>query len=234
MKRFTETCKWDDPWFRGLTGVQKLVFLYVIDRCNNAGFWEIDEDSMAFHTKLKPELISGAWQGLGRGLIRVDGWVWVRRFLRHQKNETLNIENNAHKQILKLLEEQSARFAKVDGFDEFLAPKQPLNSPMYGAQVKVKVKDSKGSPEGKPTRDEVHEYAKEIGMSRDDADGWFDHFESNGWKVSGKTAMKDWRAALRNGKRRSKTHATQNGEYIPAAFRAPMNPPPKRPAHLDQ
>jgi len=30
------------------------------------------------------------------------------------------------------------------------------------------------------------------------AERFFNHFESNGWKVSGRTAMKDWKAAARN------------------------------------
>lgn len=150
MKRFTETAKWDDPWFRALKGVEKLVFLYVTDRCNNAGFWEVDEDAMAFQTKLSPAHISGAWQGLNRGLIRCDGWVWVRRFLRHQKNENLNPLNNAHIQIIALLKEQIDRFDNEPEFQQFLAPYEPL---FRGPGI-VKVKDKrKGSAEGKPKFD---------------------------------------------------------------------------------
>lgn len=147
MKRFTETSKWDDPWFRGLKGFEKLVFLYVIDRCNNAGFWEMDQDGMVFQTKLSEANISGAWQGLVRGLIVRDGWVWVRRFLRHQKNENLNPENNAHVQIISLVKEQVDRFSGVPEFDEFLAPYQPLFRGIGKGKVEVKVE--KGSAEGK-------------------------------------------------------------------------------------
>lgn len=32
-----------------------------------------------------------------------------------------------------------------------------------------------------------------------DIASWFDHFEANGWRVSGKTAMKNWHSAARNG-----------------------------------
>lgn len=204
MKRFTETLKWDDPWFRSLKGVEKLVFLYVIDRCNNAGFWEIDEAGMAFQTKLSEAHIAGAWQGLARGLIVAGGWVWVRRFLRHQKNEKLNPENNAHTQIIALLAEQVERFDNEPEFQKFLAPYQPLISPKLGAQVEVEVQEKvkKGSAEGRiPAIEEAYEYGREIGMNESEVDAWFDHFSSNGWKISGKAPMKDWRAALRNGNR---------------------------------
>lgn len=130
MKRFTETNKWDDPWFRGLTGVQKLMFLYIIDRCNNAGFWEVDEDGMMFQTKLQQQHVKGAWEGLARGLVMVDGWVWIRRFLRHQKNEVLSIQNPAHKQIICLLRDQVDRFRSRSEFIEFLDPYQGLLSPI--------------------------------------------------------------------------------------------------------
>lgn len=53
-----------------------------------------------------------------------------------------------------------------------------------------------------PTLSEVLAFAREIGWPQDNAKGWFDHFESNGWKVSGKTTMVDWKAGARNGHRR--------------------------------
>lgn len=40
-------------------------------------------------------------------------------------------------------------------------------------------------------------------MGRVDGPVFFDHFTSNGWKVGGKTPMKDWHAAARNWDRRS-------------------------------
>jgi hypothetical protein len=56
--------------------------------------------------------------------------------------------------------------------------------------------------EGKPADFEaVKSYAAEIELPAIEAEKFFDHFESNGWKQGGRTAMKDWRAALRNWKR---------------------------------
>jgi hypothetical protein len=56
--------------------------------------------------------------------------------------------------------------------------------------------------EGKP-KDiaAVRLYAAEIHLSNTEAEKFFDHFESNGWKQGGRTPMKDWRAALRNWQR---------------------------------
>lgn len=48
----------------------------------------------------------------------------------------------------------------------------------------------------KPTLEQVREYCNERGNSVD-AERWFNHYTSNGWKV-GKNSMKDWKAAVRN------------------------------------
>lgn len=137
MRRFTDTNKWDDQWFRSLTGPQKLVFLYVVDRCNNAGFWEKDNAAIAYHTNLSTPNIEGAWKGLARGLVEQDGWIWVRRFLKHQKNEPLNPQNPAHKQIISLIREQLLRFAQSAEFREFEGALKGLLSPIGTVQVKV-------------------------------------------------------------------------------------------------
>jgi hypothetical protein len=113
VRRFTETQKWDDPWFRGLAGAHKLVFLYIIDRCDNAGFWEIDMESVRFHTKLEERHLEGALKGLERGIVERDGWCWVKKFLKHQKNENLNPANPAHRQIIGFLVDQLPRFKEV-------------------------------------------------------------------------------------------------------------------------
>jgi hypothetical protein len=65
---------------------------------------------MQFHTKLSPAHCEGAIKGLGRGLEGASGWVWVRNFLRHQKNLPLRAENPAHRQIIGLIERQIERF----------------------------------------------------------------------------------------------------------------------------
>lgn len=57
-----------------------------------------------------------------------------------------------------------------------------------------------------PTPEEAAEYFFERGslQSAEDAEAFIDHFTSNGWKVGGKTKMKDWKSSIRNWMRRSK------------------------------
>ena len=55
-----------------------------------------------------------------------------------------------------------------------------------------------------PTLDECKAYAASKGLAMDVAH-FHDHYTSNGWKISGRAPMKDWRAAMRNWARCEKT-----------------------------
>ena len=54
----------------------------------------------------------------------------------------------------------------------------------------------------KPTPAEVEEYAQTIDF-KVDGDEFFDFYEAKGWMI-GRSPMKNWQAAVRNWKRRSK------------------------------
>ncbi len=69
-------------------------------------------------------------------------------------------------------------------------------------QLAKKTKRQKQGPANIPTIAEALAYGVRIGMPPGEIRSWFDHFESNGWKVSGKTSMKNWQTALNNGFRR--------------------------------
>ncbi len=45
---------------------------------------------------------------------------------------------------------------------------------------------------------DVIDFFKEKKSTMQNAEMFFNHFESNGWKVGGRTKMKDWKAAARN------------------------------------
>lgn len=73
--------------------------------------------------------------------------------------------------------------------DEIAQLKGKLNKLEQGKVKKFK----------KPTKDEANKYFDEIGSHDPVTEGnaFIDHFDSNGWKVGGKTPMKDWKAAIR-------------------------------------
>jgi len=111
--RFTQTEKWDDKWFRQLSPNAKVLYWYIWDKCDIAGFWEVDLEGAVFHTKIAEGSIRGAFEELMRGFDEAGGWIWIRKFCYHQNNLPLNPENNAHKGVLKRILVQRDRFPHV-------------------------------------------------------------------------------------------------------------------------
>ena len=97
-----------------------------------------------------------AWEGLIRGFIVSDGWAFIRTFLKHQKNLPLMPEKNpAHRQIVRLFEEQGNRFpGLLDNILDGLCPQAPteglkegLDSPI-GKGIGIGIGDGNGKGKG--------------------------------------------------------------------------------------
>lgn len=61
-----------------------------------------------------------------------------------------------------------------------------------------------------PSLQEVKDFFLENKSSHLEAEKYYNHFQSNGWKVAGKTPMKDWKAAARNWMLRAEQYEIQN------------------------
>lgn len=48
MKRFAETSKWDDGWYRRLSPLAKCLWQFLCDKCDSTGVVEIDYESATF------------------------------------------------------------------------------------------------------------------------------------------------------------------------------------------
>ncbi len=140
--RFTEDKKWCDAWFSKLSPQEKLLFLYMIDACDLAGFIEIDVRMFTFMTGLTEIEILGAIKGLNRGYLgaKQEQWIWIKNFIKYQKNLPLNVENNAHKNIINCINSQKTRFDTTKILNH-LGANQGLISPTGKVKVKVKVEE---------------------------------------------------------------------------------------------
>jgi len=86
---------------------------------------------------------------------------------------------------------------------------------------------SKKEREGlRPTRSDWSAYAKEIGWGTTDAESAFDYYESNGWRIGGKTPVKDWRACARNCQRRNQTTTKKGNQPMNDNHRNSCYSPP--------
>ena len=73
-------------------------------------------------------------------------------------------------------------------------------------------KKEKEKPKPPPTVEQVKEYATKAGINLD-AERFVDYYTANGWKVGGRTPMKDWQAAARNWARRDKPKTSKGFDY---------------------
>lgn len=53
-KRFSDTEKWSDPWFSELTPELKLLWLYILDSCDHAGIWNVNQKLAEFKMGITP------------------------------------------------------------------------------------------------------------------------------------------------------------------------------------
>ncbi len=112
-KRYTMTEKWTDEWFLQLTPHEKLLWNYLCDNCDIAGFWEINFTLASLLTGIPSAEIQGAYKGLARGYFQSERHIWLRTFIKHQKNLPLNPDNRCHKAILRSINEHNAFGSQV-------------------------------------------------------------------------------------------------------------------------
>ena len=101
--RFTNTDKWNDAWFCSLKPTEKLLFLFMIDNCDIAGFLEINTKKWTLEIGIDKKGIDTALKGLDRCYIlsKDKDCLYLVNFLKHQKNLPLNQKNSAHIGITK-------------------------------------------------------------------------------------------------------------------------------------
>lgn len=119
--RFTNTDKWNDSWFLNLKPLEKLLFIYLCDNCDIAGFIEVNLRRWATDIDTNIRGIEGALKGLKRGLIfsHESDCIYIKNFLKHQKNYPLNEKNKAHLGIISRFEKYLYKF-DYQNYNDFI------------------------------------------------------------------------------------------------------------------
>lgn len=118
--RFTEDGKWFDPWFRRLRPDHKLLFMFLCEVCDLAGFWEMDIEDAAFRTGLSESVIGDGLGVVGKKGINDNSHIWMENFLQQQGKIPLNPwvpnrrGNRSHNGIVRILVEHSGFCPEVD------------------------------------------------------------------------------------------------------------------------
>jgi hypothetical protein len=102
-KRFTDSEKFRDPWYRKLKIKHKCLWEYMLSECSHAGILQIDYDSMKFHIgdKIEPKDLDVF---KGRIFFLEEDLIFIPKFLLFQYPKGLSRTNKAHNNIFKTLE----------------------------------------------------------------------------------------------------------------------------------
>lgn len=114
--RFTDTDKWGDAWFGSLSAKSKLLFMFLCDNCNIAGIIEVNKNIWSALTSLSISDINKSLNELEKCYIKSsdDECIFIKNFLKHQKNLPINTNNKAHIKILTTFENYKYKFENKD------------------------------------------------------------------------------------------------------------------------
>lgn len=202
MKRFTETAKWDDPWFRRLPPELKLFWQWILDRCDNAGIIDPDIELASF--QIGYEYPMDTLSAFGERVIQIpSGKFFIPKFIAFQYGK-LSEDCRAHGPVFQSLTKNGI---DPDSFEIKGYPKG-MNTLKEKEKVQDKEKDKDKDARArfsKPSPEEVDTYIAAQGYQVN-GHAFVDFYESKGWKI-GKEPMKDWQAAVRTWHRKAETAA---------------------------
>ena len=105
-KRFTDSMKWDDDWFLGLGKEEKLLWIYLLDKCDMAGMFKPNLKLLNFSLDSNYTLENLISIFKDRIQVMEDGKMFIPKFITFQYGH-LSTDSPFHKKILKLLKDHS-------------------------------------------------------------------------------------------------------------------------------
>ena len=88
-KRFTDTLKWEKEWFLSLEINDKIVWLYLLDKCDEAGLWNVNWGLVSILTGVK---VTECPNALKHQILKTnhDRVVYIKDFMEFQYPDYLN------------------------------------------------------------------------------------------------------------------------------------------------
>lgn len=105
MKRFTDTLKWQDPWFRKLSGSAKYLWIYMLDHADIIGTFEFDYELAKIDMGI--EITQAHFSEIeSRIEILGGGRYHIPKFVAFQYGETLSKASPIHAKVFNTLTER--------------------------------------------------------------------------------------------------------------------------------
>lgn len=194
--RITQTKKWKDSWFRSLNKDQKLLFIYLTENCDEAGFFDIDWMYMSSDLSMTIEEIKNTLHKINKcySMPKVKEGekvtkIWLNNFLLHQEKLPLNLQDDYCRKAYSILRNNLERFNSNKKMTAIISDATSYNS----KNKKIK---TKGFVE--PTLEEFGKYYTELNPNIQDFQitQLYDYYISCDWKIGNKKIV-DWMASVR-------------------------------------
>ena len=197
MKRFTETLKWSDPWFRKLSPESKLLWQWILDNCDHAGIIEPDMELASF--QIGYAMSMDTLKSLGDRLEKIEGSKWlVVKFIGFQYG-VLSEDCKAHNPVFASLKKHG-----VKGYGK------GIHTHRRTPQDTDKDKDNTKTGQ-RPTLNEVKLFCAKSGLPESDAIWFWNKCEGNGWTNGGKP-IKSWPHTIASWKAGNYLPSQKNGK----------------------
>lgn len=105
MKRFTDTNKWEDTWYQDLPMKYKLLWNFILDKCEHFGVWKVNIKLAVFLIGESFEYTE-AKRIFNEKIVEFkEGYWFIKKFIPFQYGDTLSRTIPPHKKVIKFLEE---------------------------------------------------------------------------------------------------------------------------------
>ena len=105
-KRFTESNKWDDPFFCELSNEYKLLWIYILDKCDHAGIYKVNSRNANFSLGHNFDWDKEVPEKLGERIVLINKEKWfIPKFVYFQYGELCD-NNRVHTSIIRILQKE--------------------------------------------------------------------------------------------------------------------------------
>jgi len=206
-KRFIDTGIFDNNWFMNISKDAKLLWIYLLTKCDHAGIIEENPKLIEFQTGIKSYLT--VRKELGNSLVTLkENKMFIPKFIEYQYTNPLNSNVKAQESVIKLLSKydlydiQNQTVKKE--FDNSSATVKDKNKDISKDMVKVMDKDKEGIVKGNHLFENSEFYDIEKFRTQIESNPKYEKYDIEhyyevvkNWSANGKI-KKDWIATARN------------------------------------